>query len=51
MLKKNTVFLSFNSQKELDDNAVKFIVERAEDAIKERGMFSIELSGGTTNCL
>ena len=40
MLKKNTVFLSFDSQKELDDNAVKFIVEKAEDAIKERGIFS-----------
>ena len=48
MFKKNTVFLSYNSQKELDNNAVKFIVGRAEAAIKERGSFSIVLSGGTT---
>ncbi|MDC0182785.1 6-phosphogluconolactonase [Nitrosomonadales bacterium] len=48
MFKKNTVFLSFNSQKELDNNAVEFILERAENAIKERGIFSIVLSGGAT---
>ena len=48
MLKKNKIFLSFNSQKELDSNAVKFIVDKAGRAIKERGSFSIVLSGGTT---
>ena len=48
MFKKNTVYLPFNSQKELDSNAVKFIVQRAELSIKNSGSFKIVLSGGTT---
>ena len=48
MFQKNSDFLSFNSQMELDRNAVQFIIERAESAIKQSGIFSIVLSGGTT---
>jgi 6-phosphogluconolactonase len=48
MLQKNSVFLSFSSQKDLDSNAVQFIIERAKLAIREKGSFSLVLSGGTT---
>ena len=48
MLQKNSVFLSFSSQKNLDSNAVQFIIERAKLAIREKGSFSLVLSGGTT---
>ena len=48
MLQKNSVFLSFSSQKDLDSNAVQFIIERAKFAIREKGSFSLVLSGGTT---
>tara|TARA_B100000795_G_C22696004_1_gene397604 strand:- start:289 stop:966 length:678 start_codon:yes stop_codon:yes gene_type:complete len=48
MLQKNTVYLPCNSQKELDSKAAKFIIERAELAIKNNGNFSLVLSGGTT---
>jgi 6-phosphogluconolactonase len=48
MLKKNSVLLSFNSQKDLDFNACQFIIEKAKIAIREKGSFSLVLSGGTT---
>ena len=48
MFQKNSVFLSFSSQKDLDSNAVQFIIERAKLAIREKGSFSLVLSGGTT---
>ena len=47
MFEKKTV-LSFNSQEDLDYNAAQFIVERAKAAIREKGSFSLVLSGGTT---
>jgi len=48
MVQKNTVYLSCNTQKDLDRKAKKFIIERAELAIKNKGSFSLVLSGGTT---
>ena len=48
MVQKNTVYLSCNSQKNLDNQAKKFIIERAELAIKNKGSFSLVLSGGST---
>ena len=48
MVQKNTVYFSCNSQKDLDSKAKKFIIERAELAIKNKGSFSLVLSGGTT---
>ena len=48
MAQKNTVYLSCNSQKDLDNKAKKFIIERAEVAIKNKGNFSLVLSGGLT---
>ena len=48
MAQKNTVYLSCNSQKNLDNQAKKFIIERAELAIKNKGSFSLVLSGGST---
>ncbi|MDB4040487.1 6-phosphogluconolactonase [Methylophilaceae bacterium] len=48
MLQEKTVFLSFNSQEDLDSKACQFIMERAELAIREKGSFLIVLSGGTT---
>ena len=48
MIQKNIVYLSCNSQKDLDSKAKKFIIERAETAIKNKGSFSLVLSGGTT---
>ena len=47
MLEKNSV-LSFSSQKNLDINAAQYIIEKAKIAIKEKGSFSLVLSGGTT---
>ena len=48
MVQKNIVYLSCNSQKDLDNKAKKFIIERAEVAIKNKGNFSLVLSGGLT---
>ena len=48
MVQKNTVYFSCKSQKDLDSKAKKFIIERAELAIKNKGSFSLVLSGGTT---
>ena len=48
MVQKNTVYFSCNSQKNLDNQAKKFIIERAELAIKNKGSFSLVLSGGST---
>jgi len=48
MVQKNTVYLSCNTQKDLDRKAKKYIIERAELAIKNKGSFSLVLSGGTT---
>ena len=48
MVPKNSVYISCNSQKNLDNQAKKFIIERAETAIKNKGSFSLVLSGGTT---
>ena len=48
MVQKNPAYLSCNSQNDLDSKAKKFIIERAELAIKNKGSFSIVLSGGTT---
>ena len=48
MVQKNTVYLSCNTQKDLDRKAKKFIIERADMAIKNKGSFSLVLSGGTT---
>ena len=48
MIQKNIVYLSCNSQKDLDSKAKKFIIERSELAIKNKGSFSLVLSGGTT---
>ena len=48
MVQKNSVYISCNSQKNLDSKAKKFIIERAEMAIKNKGSFSLVLSGGTT---
>ena len=48
MVQKNTVYLSCNTQKDLDRKAKKFIIEKAELAIKNKGSFSLVLSGGTT---
>ena len=47
MFEKKSV-LSFNSQVNLDCNAAQFIIERAKIAIREKGSFSLVLSGGTT---
>ena len=47
MLEKNSV-LSFSSQKNLDINAAQYIIEKAKIAIREKGSFSLVLSGGTT---
>ena len=48
MVQKNSVYISCNSQKNLDSKAKKFIIERADMAIKNKGSFSLVLSGGTT---
>ena len=48
MVQKNPAYLSCNSQNDLYSKAKKFIIERAELAIKNKGSFSIVLSGGTT---
>ncbi len=48
MHQKDIVYFSYNSQKELDINATKFIIKKASLSIKNSGSFSLVLSGGTT---
>ena len=48
MHQKDIVYFSYNSQKELDIKATKFIIKKAALSIKNSGKFSLVLSGGTT---